>query len=467
MLINNKFILNIKVFTDLIIVIAVFFGAALLAQPYSVLASKPEMFILLFAQLLLWVYSASLTKIHDDFSVLSWVDFISRLARIIIMQTVFSVVFIFFAKELLYTRYFIFNYAVLLGVGILVKSVFLKYLIDRFKSKVKNARKFIIIGSGETGKTFRDYLLKYHELDYSFAGFIDSDKDSSDQLHLGNFEQLEEVIATNGINDAVIALAPEKLTMLDDILRVCDRNAVRSFVIPDYLNFIGGKFKIELLGNFPIINVRNNPLDETSLRLIKRTFDIVFSLLFLLTFGWWLFLLIGLIIKIDSRGNVFFVQDRLGRDNKTFRCLKFRTMTTTASKKTDKFKVVEQRDNRITKIGNLLRKYNLDELPQFVNVLKGEMSIVGPRPHAIPFNDSYQEIVEEIKLRHRVKPGISGWAQIHGLRGDVIDMEEQKKRTQKRIQFDIWYIENWSMWLDLKIISETVLQVIFNRNTGY
>jgi putative colanic acid biosynthesis UDP-glucose lipid carrier transferase len=175
--------------------------------------------------------------------------------------------------------------------------------------------------------------------------------------------------------------------------------------------------------------------------------------------------LIALLTKLTSKGPVLFVQERIGAKNRKFRCYKFRTL------KADKtygnsFQPVTENDLRITPFGRFLRKINIDELPQFINVLKGEMSIVGPRPYPIPYDNRYGKIFEEIKLRHNVKPGITGWAQIHGLRGDVVDDEENKKLITKRIEYDLWYIENWYFTLDIQIILMTVWKIIKGESRG-
>jgi len=176
----------------------------------------------------------------------------------------------------------------------------------------------------------------------------------------------------------------------------------------------------------------------------------------------WLFPVITILIKLDSKGRVFFIQDRVGIKNRKFKCIKFRTLKETKMFP-EKFSPVVENDPRITRIGRFLRTSNLDEFPQFINVLKGNMSIVGPRPHAIQYDKEYGHTVEEIKLRHTVKPGITGWAQIHGLRGDVSDRKENISRTAKRIEYDLWYIENWSFGLDIKIIFSTIWLTITGR----
>nr|MCU0344613.1 sugar transferase [Ignavibacterium sp.] len=161
-----------------------------------------------------------------------------------------------------------------------------------------------------------------------------------------------------------------------------------------------------------------------------------------------------------------FIQKRVGAKNQMFDCYKFRTLTSKASQESETFKPVIFGDKRVTRIGNFLRKSNIDELPQFLNVLKGDMSVVGPRPHAIPYQDLYGKIFEEIKMRHNVRPGLTGWAQVNGLRGDVEDEDENKQRTLQRMKYDLWYIENWTMRLDIQIILMTIWQMIKGDTKG-
>jgi exopolysaccharide biosynthesis polyprenyl glycosylphosphotransferase len=221
-----------------------------------------------------------------------------------------------------------------------------------------------------------------------------------------------------------------------------------------------------MFGDFPIITARREPLDDVHWRFFKRLFDIVFSLLVMILILSWFFPLVFVLTKLSSKAPVFFNQDRVGAKNKTFKCYKFRTMKVSDDNSTVSFQPVLENDPRVTKVGRFLRKSNLDELPQFINVLKGEMSIVGPRPHAVLYDKKYSKIVDAIRLRHNVKPGITGWAQVHGLRGDVADEEENIQRTKKRIEYDIWFIENWSMTLDIQIILITIWQMLKGKTKG-
>ena len=197
----------------------------------------------------------------------------------------------------------------------------------------------------------------------------------------------------------------------------------------------------------------------------KRTFDFIFSLFFIAMIFSWLFPIIAIIIKLTSRGPVLFVQDRVGINGTIFKCYKFRTMKTTWKK--DTYCPTTKEDCRITRIGSILRRTNLDEFPQFINVLKGEMSIVGPRPHAVSFHNTYAGFIDCIDDRLLVKPGITGLAQIKGYRGDVLDFEENKFRLKKRVGFDIYYIKSWNFKLDLWIIYTTIEQMVFKKTRGH
>jgi putative colanic acid biosynthesis UDP-glucose lipid carrier transferase len=208
--------------------------------------------------------------------------------------------------------------------------------------------------------------------------------------------------------------------------------------------------KVESARFFEMFNPQQIPLDDLTLRLKKRAFDVVFSSAVILFIFSWLLPLLSIIIKLNSKGPVFFVQQRTGINNKTFNCIKFRTMKVNHEADT---KQAVKNDNRITSIGNFLRKYNIDELPQFFNVLVGNMSVVGPRPHMLKHTEQYSALIEYYKVRHFVKPGITGWAQVNGYRG----LTDELWKMQKRVEYDMEYLENWNFLWDIKIIVMTLI----------
>jgi len=344
---------------------------------------------------------------------------------------------------------------------VIVFRKILKYL----RRKGKNIRNLILVGDGELAQNFKTMILSNPDFGYNFKGFISENARDNQRTGEQFFVNVEKTFSEMKLDEAVIAISVESRHLLEGIIKICDKYAVKVHIIPDYYNLVSKRFQLSSFGGFPIITARREPLNEVQWRMLKRIFDLFFSFLIVIFIFSWLFPIIFIISLIFDRGPVFFIQDRLGSKNKKFKCIKFRTMRYEKIK-VDEFNPVVENDPRITKVGKFLRKYNLDVLPQFINVLIGEMSVVGPRPHAISYNDLYSKFVDEIRLRQNVKPGITGWAQIHGLRGDVTDNEENQKRTQQRIDFDLWYIENWSFWLDIQIIFQTVWQMIVGKSRG-
>jgi len=222
---------------------------------------------------------------------------------------------------------------------------------------------------------------------------------------------------------------------------------------------------LEDILTIPVEEVRSKHETYGLERFLKRSLDVTFSLFVIIFIASWLFPIIAILSKLDSKGSVFFFQPRIGLNNKTFLCWKLRTMHVNSD--TLGFKAIERQDSRVTKFGAFLRKKNLDELPQIINVLLGDMTLVGPRPQAIPFYEEYKEYIQDIDLRHVVKPGLTGYSQVKGLRGDSADENENRKRIWKRFECDIWYIENWSLALDIKILFSTFLMVFNGDENAY
>jgi len=458
MFVNKDSIYHFRLLFDLLFLVIAFLLAAIFAQSFAILITRDYMFGLLLILAFVWYFSSNAIGFYEDSSsqVLSF-QFIG-IVKNVSLQIMFGIVFIFISKENLFTRNFIFYYGFLLLFLISLRMISFQLIVNYLRKKGKNIRNLIIIGTGEIGQSFWKTLGKNNQLGYRFLGFVGERVPQSEINCLGSIDELSHIIQKHHVEEAIIALPEEAASKLDYVIKACNINAIRTHIIPDYFRFVSKKFKITMLDKFPIITVRDEPLQEIQWRMVKRTFDIVLSLLVIFLITLWLFPIIMILQKLSSRGKIFYIQDRIGKNNKVFRCFKFRTMYTNFDDK--KFIPTTINDLRITPFGKFLRRSNLDELPQIFNVLFGEMSIVGPRPHAIAYNELYKEFFDEIKLRSLVKPGITGWAQVHGLRGDVTNAEENKLRTRKRIEYDIWYIENWSVLLDLQIILLTAWQMI-------
>ncbi|NCQ17402.1 MAG: exopolysaccharide biosynthesis polyprenyl glycosylphosphotransferase [Ignavibacteria bacterium] len=458
MFVNKDSIYHFRLTFDLLFVVIAFLIAAIFAQSFSILVSRDYMFGLLFILSLAWYLSSNAIGFYEDSSSqLLTFQFIGIIKNIG-LQIMLGIMFIFLSKENLFTRNFILYYGFLLFFLIILRIVSFQLIVNYLRKKGKNVRNLVIIGAGEVGQNFWEMLGKNNQLGFRFLGFVGQPTTVAGINCLGTLDELSQIIRIHHVEEAIIALPKEEIESLDTVIKICNINAIRTHIIPDYFRFISKKFKITMLDKFPIITVRDEPLQEIQWRIVKRVFDIILSLGAVFFVTSWLFPVLMIIQKITSPGKIFYVQDRIGKNNKVFKCFKFRTMYEKYDDK--KFIPTTIDDLRITSFGKFLRRSNLDELPQVFNVLFGEMSIVGPRPHAIAYNELYKEFFDEIKLRSLVKPGITGWAQVHGLRGDVPDEEENKGRTRKRIEYDIWYIENWSVSLDIQIILLTVWQMI-------
>ena len=466
MIVNKKSIYTYRLISDLLLLNIAFLLSAVFAQSFETLLLRSQMFVLLLLANIIWFFYSNSIDFYDEFYSRPFAYQFTNILKNVVFQTFLAVLFIFLVKEDLFTRNFILFYASLLTLFISTRTILFKKILKSLRKKGKGVRNLIIIGGSEIAINFEKTISSNPEFGYKFLGYVSNDTSLLEQNIIGKIENIDSILNKNKIDEVVIALPQGSSENLDELIRICNINAVSVHIIPDYFRFLADRFQVSTIGKLPIITAREEPLNEVNWRFIKRTFDISFSFLFIVFIFSWLYPIISFLIKISSSGPVFFIQERTGAKNKRFKCYKFRTLSHTGSEQQVKFKPVITNDPRITKTGKFLRKTNLDEIPQFINVLKGDMSIVGPRPHALMFDQQYQKIFEEIKLRYNVRPGITGWAQIHGLRGDVEDEEENRKRLLKRLEFDLWYIENWSFKLDMQIILMTIWQMVRGESKG-
>ncbi|MDR1380462.1 MAG: exopolysaccharide biosynthesis polyprenyl glycosylphosphotransferase, partial [Tannerella sp.] len=237
-------------------------------------------------------------------------------------------------------------------------------------------------------------------------------------------------------------------------------NMIRFYIIPEFYRDIKKSMILEVMESVPLLTIRTEPLQSTYNRFLKRCFDLAFSIAVLLTVFPVLYIVAGIFIKISSRGPILFKQKRNGLYGKIFECYKFRTMR--MNEEADRLQAVKD-DPRTTKTGSFLRRTNLDEFPQFINVLLGNMSVVGPRPHMLKHTEQYSMLIDKYMIRHLVKPGITGWAQITGYRGETKTLEQMEGRVKR----DVWYLENWSFFLDLKIIVVTIINMFKGESNAY
>lgn len=342
-----------------------------------------------------------------------------------------------------------------LTFGIFAMDFLISFLIIDFISGELVTPKYIIVaGTGNKAKKIEDQVLTSHSTGYQLKGFINCDNQEDcvieNQKVLSDLDNINQYLQSNTVDEIVIALPDNQVNKIQKILSVADYHGIRVKYVLDYHELFGNHYKITRFGQVDAVNIRQLPIDGKLASFAKNCFDKIFAtiaLVLLLP----LFLLVAILIKLESRGPVFYTALRIGRGGKPFKLFKFRSMRI-CDDSVDGVCSTQVNDPRITKIGRILRKYSIDELPQFVNVLLGSMSVVGPRPHRRYLNRQLQENVYHYMLRQYVKPGLTGWAQVNGWRGPT-DTEEQKRQ---RTLHDLWYIENWSFWLDMKIIFLTI-----------
>jgi putative colanic acid biosysnthesis UDP-glucose lipid carrier transferase len=336
----------------------------------------------------------------------------------------------------------------------------LYYFLSFYRSKGYNFRNVVIIGFGAIAKHLEVFFTLHPEYGYRFIGFFD-DRATNPKV-LGDINEIKLAIKENKYNvDEIYCCLPYvKYGQIKQIIDLCEDRLIKVKLITDFRAFSFKGLELERYDHIPVLNVSSIPLDNRKNQVTKRVFDVIFSCLLVIFVFSWLFPIIAFAIKMTSKGPVFFKQKRTGKDNTDFTCWKFRTMYVNGDADS---KQATRHDCRITPVGALLRKTSLDELPQFINVLMGSMSVVGPRPHMLKHTEEYSRLIHKFMARHHVKPGITGLAQSKGYRGETRNLIEMKNR----VKLDRFYIENWSFILDLKIIIATVISLVKGDQQAY
>lgn len=315
----------------------------------------------------------------------------------------------------------------------------------------QNLRPLVIIGDNNIGEELLNYFKHNPYLGYKPLGIINNGfENSSSQKIIGRISDLQKIHDDYSVQDVIIALPVSEKQLIKEIIDVSERNGSCPHILPNYFGVINREFKVQTVGKVPLLNLRSIPLDIYGNRFWKRAFDLVAASILLMLLSP-LFLVIAIAIKLESKGPVFYKPTRLGVHGEPFVVYKFRSMKVTNDKDNSKKSTILN-DPRITTLGKFLRKSNLDELPQLLNVLNNEMSIIGPRPHRIHLNQTLQKKMNSYMVRHYVKPGITGWAQVNGWRGPT----ETKLQYTARTLHDLWYIENWNFAMDIYILYLTI-----------
>lgn len=408
-----------------------------------------------------WLSAGFLSSLYLSKQWLDFSVFIRKTIKSFVITIVFLLVFLYL-YEFQFSRFYIISSIALFGLLTLINRILFNVLVMALRSRFRMEKKVVILGYNDISKRLIRYFRSESKLVKVSGCFEDKERvnELSDFPILGGLQDCLEYVKTNNIAEIYSTLAPEKYPYLYDLAKEADKLFVHFKFVPDYNVFVNRNIYVDFVDNIPVLSLRSEPLEDTGNRIKKRLFDIAFSLFVIIFILSWLVPIVAILIKLDSRGPVFFIQQRSGKNNRPFACIKFRSLRVNDESDT---KQVTRNDRRITFFGRFLRKSNIDELPQFFNVLIGDMSVVGPRPHMLKHTEDFSNIYKKYMIRHFVKPGLTGWAQVHGFRGEITNNE----LLRRRIEYDLWYLENWTIFMDVKIIFMTIMVTIRGDERAY
>ncbi len=402
----------------------------------------------------LWVTVSFFFRTYAAKAILNFEHFTKRTTQVYLLWVTAILLYLYLSRDFKISRLFIIAGIISFGVGLLINRFIYLGIKKYFKDSHYLTKKVIILGYNDTAKK----LAKYFEedgLNTQLLGFIEDDKNVHELSHypiITDVSKSLEFAKEYEVAEIFSTITPEQNKDIYNLMYEAEKECIRFKIVPNLSVFITRDVHIEYFGELPILSLRSEPLDDVGNRIKKRALDIVVSSLVIIFILSWLVPILGLLILLESRGPVFFSQLRTGKNKVPFYCYKFRSM----KKNNDAdLKQATVNDSRVTKIGKFIRRTSLDEFPQFLNVLKGNMSLVGPRPHMLKHTNDYSQFVDEYMIRQFLKPGITGWAQVNGYRGEITNPEQ----IQMRVNKDLWYLENWNLFLDLQILFLTVYQV--------
>lgn len=389
---------------------------------------------------------------------------VMRVFRNVIYFSILSGALLSIGNYMNVLSWFFLAYIVTLFILISTFRLLFRALIKKIRTNGRNLHHVILVGSTENNQELYHELADDPSTGYRVHGYFDFEPNPrfpKECTYLGTPDQVIQYLGEHPYIHFLYCCLPSKHSnIILPIINYCENHLVHFYSVPNLHNYLHNRVFFNMLGNVPYLSLRPDPLSRLENKALKRTFDIVFSLLFLCTFFPFILIVVTIITKLTMPGPVFFRQKRNGLNDKEFYCYKFRSMK--VNKEADSLQATKN-DPRKTKWGNIMRKTNIDELPQFINVLLGDMSIVGPRPHMLKHTEEYSKLINKYMVRHFVKPGITGWSQVTGFRGETKELKDM----EGRVRGDIWYIEHWSFGLDLYIIYRTIANAIHGEKNAY
>lgn len=360
--------------------------------------------------------------------------------------------------------YFYVMYVFVLFLAVCGYHLLFRWLLKQYRCHGGNLRHVVLVGSADNN------LELYHELTddvvsgyrvHGYFAFQPRAEFSDKCRYLGNPDNVLKYLEDHPfIAQLYCCLPSQDWQVIVPIIDYCENHLVRFFSVPNIRNYLHNQMHLTLIGSVPVLSLRRDPLSRTENRAMKRLFDIIFSVLFLCTLFPFIYVFVSIWIKLTMPGPIFFKQKRNGMNDREFYCLKFRSMK--VNNDSDMLQATKD-DPRKTRFGRFLRHTNLDETPQFFNVLLGDMSVIGPRPHMQKHTEEYSRLIDKFMVRHFVKPGITGWSQVTGFRGETKELCQM----EGRVKGDIWYIEHWSFWLDIVIVYKTIRNAVRGEEAAY
>jgi putative colanic acid biosynthesis UDP-glucose lipid carrier transferase len=411
---------------------------------------------------LIWIVLAFLCGTYVEKIIIHFESFTKRTLQVYVLWMIGNLFYLFFSREIQVSRFFILAFIASFAVGLFLNRFLYVGIRSYFKNRDYLFNRVIILGYNETALKLASYF-EEEAINTNLLGFVEDEKNVTELSHypiLAGLDNVMQIAKDLDVQEIFSTITPEQNEYIYTLMNQAEHECIRFKVVPNLSYFFSKPVIVDYIRDLPILSPRSEPLDDVGNRFKKRILDVAVSLLVVIFILSWMIPILGLLIILESRGPIFFSQKRTGKNNQTFNCLKFRSMK--PNKDSDSQQATKG-DMRVTRIGKFIRKTSLDEFPQFINVLKGEMSLVGPRPHMVKHTNDYSKIVDQYMIRHFLKPGITGWAQINGFRGEITD----PKQIKMRVANDLWYLENWNVWLDMRILFLTVYSVFRGDKNAY
>jgi putative colanic acid biosynthesis UDP-glucose lipid carrier transferase len=456
--VKSKFIPVLFAFVDIILLV----GSFILAKYLVFNGQIPYVFFyntLIIGWSILWVVICLKFNLYEIPRILFTYKILAKNMYAIFTFIFLSAGFISMITDYKFSRLFFGYFMLFFGLFLLTWRLISSFLVKFYRKKGHNTSTILLVGMNKNILSLLHKIYLNPKYGFKIAGLY-TDADVSAEVknyYRGKLSEISAFLDANTVDEIIISLPYHQSKLINDLFRYADNNMMRVRVIPEFSEYLSQTFSIDYIQNIPIMKLRSEPLNSFTNRILKRIFDVVFSSVIVIVLFSWLFPIIALIIKFTSTGPVFFVQERTGKDDKAFNCFKFRSMTVNVA--SDVLQATKN-DARVTPFGAFIRKTSIDELPQIFNVLLNNMSLVGPRPHMIKHTEEYRVLVDKFMVRHFAKPGVTGWAQINGFRGETKYIKDMENRAAA----DIWYIENWSFFLDVKIVFTTAFSMFFKKD---